>query len=422
MVWSTHYWSLRPEVGAENATALCETPDNNRMRIGNLIYLDHQSTTPVDPAVFDAMSPFFGDNFGNPHSIDHIMGWASARAVDEAAARIGALISADADEIIFTSGATEANNLALLGLGRRMAGGQRRKILCSAIEHKSVLASVHALCDFYGYELGIVPVDNNGHVSLTGLHEQLSEQVLVVSIVLVNNEIGTIQNVSEISTAVSSTGAILHCDAAQAPCAIDLREEGPVADMLSLSGHKMYGPKGIGVLYVRRELQARIEPMIYGGGQQRNLRSGTVPTPLCVGMGAAADLLLGRKGEAERKSVSEIRDRFINGLKALDMSVKLNGPVEQRHPGNANVCFEGFSAQDILDCVQNNVSASTGAACSSGMPELSHVLYAIGLSEDDARGSVRFSIGRNTTRDDVDDAVTVIGRALKHLASTLKQT
>lgn len=386
------------------------------MRIGDLIYLDHQATTPVDPRVVEAMVPYFSDKFGNPHSSEHILGWTAAKAVDQAAEAVGELMGADADEIIFTSGATEANNLALLGVGRRAVGGQRRRILCGSIEHKSVLATARALRDFYGYEVELIPVDENGRVSLSALRERLSEEVLLVSIAAVNNEIGTIQEIAKIAPLVASVGAILHCDAAQAPCATDMRDLGAPIDMLSLSAHKMYGPKGVGALYVRRELQDRIEPIIYGGGQQKNLRSGTTPSALCVGMGAAATLLLGDNGRSERESVQAIRDHFVEKLGTIGVHIKMNGPVEGRHPGNANVCFEGFSAEDILAAVQPRVAASSGAACSSGIPEASHVLRAIGLSDEDAAASIRFSIGRHTTIAEADEAVELLREAIARLA------
>jgi cysteine desulfurase len=386
------------------------------MRIGNTIYLDHQATTPVDSTVFEAMSPYFADSFGNPHSADHSIGWSAAQAVDDAAAKVASLIGADADEIIFTSGATESNNLAILGLGRRAAGGKRKRILCSAIEHKCVIAAAGALRDFFGYEFEMVPVDEHGHIKIAALREKLGDDVLLVSIMVVNNEIGTIQNISDIAKDVAAAGAIFHCDAAQAPCAVDLRVIGRVADLLSLSAHKMYGPKGIGALFVRRELQDQLEPLIYGGGQQRNLRSGTVPTALCVGMAAAAGLLYGEKAEKERDSIRALRDRFVDGLSRLEWPVAINGPLIGRHPANANVSFEGFAAHDILGALQPMVAASTGSACTSGIPEPSHVLRAIGLSDKQARSSIRFSLGRHTTAGDVDEAIGLVRATLSSLS------
>ncbi len=394
------------------------------MKIGNTIYLDHQATTPLDPQVLAAMTPYLEGQFANPHSTDHALGWQAAQAVDEAATQVAKLIGADADEIVFTSGATESNNLALLGLGRREAGGKRRRILVSAIEHKCVLAVSRALSAECGYEIELLTVDPVGRVDVAALEETLAEDVLLVSVMAVNNEIGTIQDIQRIADIVHRYGAHFHCDAAQAPCAIDLQEVGSFCDLLCLSGHKMYGPKGIGALFIRRDLQERIEPLIYGGGQQRNLRSGTVPVPLCVGMSAAAELLAKESAHEEREVIRSLRDRFVQGLKRLPWPIRLNGPEgEWRHPGNANVQFRGFTAHDLLGALQPRVAASTGSACSSGILEPSHVLRAIGLSEEEAESSVRFSVGRGTTEADVDEAIDLIGDTLLRLAgSGLAQT
>lgn len=394
------------------------------MRIEGTIYLDHQATTPLDARVFAAMTPYLEGSFANPHSADHALGWQAAKAVDEAAAKIAALIGADPDEIVFTSSATESNNLALLGLGRRAAGGKRRRILVSAIEHKCVLAASRALGAQCGYAVELLPVDRVGGVDLAALEEMLDENVLLVSVLAVNNEIGTIQDVRHIADLVHKYGAYFHCDAAQAPCAIDLEDTGSFCDLLSLSGHKMYGPKGIGALFIRRELHERIEPLIYGGGQQQGLRSGTVPVPLCVGMSAAAELLFGDTAHEERALIRSRRDRFVQGLEGLPWPIGLNGPEgARRHPGNASVRFSGFAAHDILGALQPRIAASTGSACTSGIPEPSHVLRAIGLPEEEAESSIRFSIGRGTTDADVDEAVGVIAETLSRLAGAgLAQT
>ena len=391
------------------------------MRISETIYLDHQATTPVDQQVLDRMLPYFRESFGNPHSADHTLGWNGSLAVEQAAAQVAALIGADSDEIIFTSGATEANNMALLGLARRvhLASGRRRLIL-SEIEHKCVLASGRVISDQLGFPVDHLPVDREGRVLLEALEHALDDNVLAVSIMAVNNEVGTIQDIQKISELVRNVGAIFHCDAAQAPISMDLREIAEHVDMLSLSAHKMYGPKGIGALYIRRELQDRLEPLIYGGGQQTGLRSGTVPTALCVGIGAAAELLSGDAARQKRVFLRQRRDRFLEQLAGLPWSIRLNGPTgESRHPANANICFEGFCAQDILQVLQPHLAASTGSACTSGIPEPSHVLKAIGLSPEDAEASIRFSLGFDTTDADIDDAVNLIDNALGKLSSGL---
>ena len=235
------------------------------MRIGQTIYLDHQATTPLDGRVLAEMAPHQAESFGNPHSSDHSLGWEAARAVEEAAARVAQLIGADPDEIFFTSGATESNNMALLGLGRRAAGGSRRRILVSAIEHKCVLASVRTLEEQYAFTVEQIPVDRQGRVNVTALEDMLGEDVLVVSVMAVNNEIGTIQDILTISRHARRHGAVLHCDAAQAPMGMPIGGYAAYTDLLSLSGHKMYGPKGVGILYIARRLQDRIEPLMYGG-------------------------------------------------------------------------------------------------------------------------------------------------------------
>ncbi|MCY4360939.1 MAG: cysteine desulfurase family protein [Gammaproteobacteria bacterium] len=390
------------------------------MRISETIYFDHQATTPVDQRVSDRMLPHFSETFGNSHSADHVLGWKSSQAVEQAAVQVASLVSADPDEIIFTSGATEANNMALLGLARRVhPESRRRRFILSEIEHKCVLAAGRAISDQLGFPVDHLPVDNEGHVLLTSLENALDEDVLAVSIMAVNNEIGTIQDIQKISELVRNAGAIFHCDAAQAPISVDMRGIVEHVDMLSLSAHKMYGPKGIGALYIRRELQDRLEPLIYGGGQQNGLRSGTVPTALCVGMGAAAELLSGYEAMQKHTLLCQRRDRFLEKLSDLPWAIRLNGPTgESRHPGNANICFEGFYAQDILQVLQPHLAASTGSACTSGIPEPSHVLKAIGLSLEDAEASIRFSLGFDTTDEDIDDAVNLIDNALNRLSAT----
>jgi cysteine desulfurase len=388
------------------------------MRIGDTIYFDHQATTPLDARIFSAMTQYFGESFGNPHSADHSLGWKAAEAVEEASARIARLIGADADEIVFVSGATEANNLALLGLGRRAFGGKRWRILVSAVEHKCVLAVGRVLHEQLGYQVESVPVDAAGFVDAAALSEMLADDVLAVSIMAVNNEIGTIQDIPRLSEIIKGSGALFHCDAAQAPCAIDLRHVSQFVDLLSLSGHKMYGPQGIGALFIRRDLQDRIEPLVYGGGQQRNLRSGTVPVALCVGMGAAAALIDAPGVEEERVALRRRRDLFIRMLKDLPWPIFVNGPENaRRHPGNANIRFEGFDAHDVLSTLQPQLAASTGSACTSGISEPSHVLRAIGLSAREADASIRFSLGRETTDADVEGAVQLIAEALSKLES-----
>ena len=310
----------------------------------------------------------------------------------------------------------------LLGLARRAPAG-RRRILVSAIEHKCVLAAARALEEREGFTVETIPVDREGFLKLDTLDAMLDETVLVVSIMAVNNEIGTIQDVAAIGQLLRPYGIVFHCDAAQAPCAMEIGGFASHADLVSLSGHKMYGPKGIGALYIRRDLHERVEPLLYGGGQQGGLRSGTVPVPLCAGMATAADILRSEDGELERRRVGGLRDSFVRSLQEGPFPVALNGPKrEARHPGNANVRFPGFSAQDILGSLQPHLAASTGAACTSGVPEPSHVLRALDLNEAEAGASVRFSFGRFTTDREIDEAIRLVVGALGPLVTRRNAT
>lgn len=380
------------------------------------IYLDYQATTPLDPLVLDKMTPFLGDSFGNPHSSDHIVGWQAAEAVTAATGSIANLIGADPDEVVFTSGATEANNLALLGLAYRAP--RRRRILVSAIEHKCVLETARVLEEKMGFAVDMIPVDKQGRVDINAFERLLDETVLVASVMAVNNEIGTIQDIPRIASLLESHGILLHCDAAQAPSAMDLRDLAAHADLASLSAHKIYGPQGIGALYLRRDIQKQVEPLIYGGGQQKGLRSGTVPVALCAGMGAACDILASLDIADERMRVARHRDTFVKLLQKSSFPVVVNGPdVEHRHPGNANIQFPNFDAHEIIATLQPQLAASTGSACASGTPEPSHVLRAIGLTKDQSESSVRFSFGRFTSNNEIEKASFLVHDILDHLES-----
>jgi cysteine desulfurase len=393
------------------------------MRIDQTIYLDHHATTPVDRKVLDKMLPFFGEDFANPHSSDHAFGWSAMRAVEDAARQVARLLGIDSDEVVFTSGATEANNLALLGLESSPLARERRGILIGAIDHKSVLATARILAQ-HGFAIEYVRVDSDGQIDLADLEQKLQHSTLAVSVGLVNSEIGAIQNISAIAELARNRGVLVHCDAAQAPCAMDMNSIADCADLISLSAHKLYGPKGIGALYIRRDVQDLIKPQIHGGGQQRNLRSGTLPVPLCIGFGAAAALLTGAEARDERQRIAALRDLFVDELHRLPWPTFINGGAP-RHPGNANVRFSGLAAEDILAATQPYLAASTGSACTSGITEPSHVLRAIGLSADDALSSIRFCIGRFTTTADVIEAVRMIGEAidkLRHIATVPTET
>ncbi len=370
--------------------------------------MDYQASTPVDPRVIEVMQPFFFDHPGNPHSTDHSFGWEASSAIDEATRKIASAIVADPDEIIFTSGATESNNLAIIGAAG-YANVNHRRIIVSSIEHKSVLAAAYAASEQYKLTVEQLPVDHNGTIRLDILEQRLAPDVLLVSIMTVNNEIGTIQPIKEASVLCRKVGALLHTDAAQALTAIPINVSELDVDFLSLSAHKLYGPKGIGALFIRRDVQRLHKPLIYGGGQQNGLRAGTLPVPLCVGFGAAIELVTSSDASFEREQVRVLRDQLIEHLRLIIPNIYINGSGgDQRHPGNVNVCFKNLDAHEVLGALQPLVAASTGAACTSGIPEFSHVLSAIGLSEDDAKSSIRFSIGRFTSEEDILESIEAL--------------
>ncbi|MEY8144444.1 cysteine desulfurase family protein [Falsihalocynthiibacter sp. CO-5D18] len=374
------------------------------------IYLDHQASTPILPIVRDAMRPFWTELHGNPHSSEHSIGWSANKAVEAARSQVANLVGADPDEVIFTSGATEANNLAIKGF--IIADDKKRRrnnILVSATEHKSVLESAAYIARTHGYSLLEIPVDRKGYIDLEILHEMLTEDVLLVSVALVNSEIGTVQSIEKIANLCHEVGAIFHSDFAQAPSAVDLSSYADLADAVSLSGHKFGGPMGIGALYLSRELRNDLEPLFHGGGQEAGLRSGTLALPLCVGLGSAAEFAASDGGAASRERISLLRDRFVNGLLSASPHIFLNGEdLDLRHPGNANLRFDGYDAGNILQRLQPMVSASTGSACSSGVTDPSYVLQAIGLTNNEAQSSIRFSFGHTNTSEDMQRATDAL--------------
>ena len=377
--------------------------------VNNGIYMDYQATTPVDPRVVEAMQPYWSAVYGNPHSADHAFGWSADAAIETARGQIAALIGADSDEIVFTSGATEANNLAVLGMARA-SPPERKRIVVSAIEHKCVLAAARAAAE-EGFEVITIPVGADGIVDPCAVAAVLDDGVALVSVMAVNNEIGTVQPLSEIAALCAGAGAAFLTDAAQALNAFSMNVAALGADLMSLSAHKAYGPKGIGALYVRRGLHIRPKPIIHGGGQEGGLRSGTLPTPLVVGFGEACRILVGER-DLEVARIGKLRDRLLAKLQAMVRSIEVNGTLLYRHPGNLNIRFQGADASIILQNLHPFLAASSGSACTSGQPEASHVLRALGLSSTEAGESIRLSIGRFTTEEDVDQAVV-------HLADTV---
>jgi cysteine desulfurase len=383
------------------------------------IYLDNQSSTRLDPRVLEAMLPYFTEQFGNPHSTSHVYGRIAAEAIEQARSAVAALINADARELIFTSGATEANNLAIKGAAHfarlyPQSGPTRDHIVTLTTEHKCVLETC-ALLDREGFRITYLPVKPNGLVSLDTLAEALSERTLLVSVMAAHNEIGVIQPLAEIGALCRSKGILFHSDAAQAFGRIALDVEGMQIDLLSISGHKIYGPKGIGVLYIRRRPRVRLLPLIDGGGQERGLRSGTLPTPLCVGIGRAAAIAAAEMTD-EASRLRRLRDRLRTGLARRVPGLRLNGDVESRLPGSLNFLVPGIAAVKLIEACQG-IAISTGSACSSASVEPSYVLRAIGLSEADANSGIRIGLGRFTTLEEVDFAIDELAAATGRLAA-----
>ena len=381
------------------------------------IYLDNQSSTRVDPRVLETMLPYFTEDFGNPHSTSHAYGRIAAEAVERARGEIAALINADPRELVFTSGATESNNLAVKGAvhfarAHPQRGQLRDHIVALQTEHKCVLESCREL-EREGFGVTYLPVEPNGLVSLAALEAAISERTLLVSVMAVHNEIGVIQPLAEIGALCRSRGVLFHSDAAQAFGKIPLDVEAMQIDLLSISGHKIYGPKGIGALYVRRRPRVRLLPLIDGGGQERGLRSGTLPTPLCVGLGRAAAIAGAEMGdEAER--LRRLRDRLLTSLARRVLGLGLNGDAEHRLPGSLNLSFPGISAQALIEATPS-IAISTGSACTSAAVEPSYVLRALGLSDALANASIRIGLGRFTTNAEVDFAADALAAAATRL-------
>ena len=374
------------------------------------IYLDNQATTPCDPRVLNLMLPWFTERFGNPHSAEHGMGHEAEAAVDTARAQVAALIGADPREIVLTSGATEANNLAIKGAARHAAsmGDLRRRVITAATEHKCVLESVKDLAA-EGFDPVVLPVDHDGLLDLNALSEALAVPTLLVSIMAVNNETGVVQDIAAIAALAHASGALFHTDAAQAVGKIPLDMAAMGVDLLSLSGHKLYGPKGIGALYVRRRPRVRLQPLFSGGGQERGLRSGTVPTPLAVGLGEACRLA-GLEMAEESVRLAGLRNRLLDGLRGR-IEVHMNGSTARRIPGNLNLVFP-LPALDLIRAIPE-LCVSTGSACSSAALEPSYVLRAMGLDDAAAVRTLRIGLGRFTSAADVDFAAERLADAAR---------
>lgn len=374
-----------------------------------IIYLDHHATTPCDSRVVEAMLPYFTQTFGNPGSSLHAPGRAAADAVDLSRETIAEIFGVRPKEIVFTSGATESNNIALLGTSKQ-AGLERRRIITTAIEHKSVLESCHQLAD-QGLDVVILPVEQDGRLQLEQVKRTVSENTLLVSVQAANNEIGTLQDIAAIADLAHHRGALVHCDAAQAVGKIPFDLLSCGADLISLSAHKLYGPKGIGLLFLRNGVRRLpISPVQFGGGQEFGLRPGTQNVPAIVGFAKAVELL---KGGLD-PMIGQLRDRLENIVMSGCPGTRRNGRVASRLPGNSSLTFPGIDAEALIANVPE-LAVSTGSACTSGAPDPSHVLTAIGLSRADALSTIRFGLGRGSTVEDADYAANLIVKAVASL-------
>ena len=365
------------------------------------IYLDYQATTPMDPRVLEAMMPYFTYKFGNPHSRSHSYGWEAEEGVEKARGQLAKLIGADEKEVIFTSGATESNNLAIRGVAE-FYKDRKNHIVTTVTEHKCVLDTCRHL-EQNGFEVTYLPVQKNGLIDLEVLRDAITDKTVVVSIMAVNNEIGVIQPLEEIGKICREKKTFFHTDAAQAAGKIPLDVEAMNIDLMSISGHKIYGPKGIGALYVRRKPRVRLVPLIVGGGQERGFRSGTLPTPLCVGIGEAAEIAM-KEMDAESKRLTKLQARMLKGLNDKLTDIHVNGDLDHRIPGNLNIGFAFVEGESLMMGIKG-LSVSSGSACTSASLEPSYVLRALGVEEDMAHTSLRIGLGRFTTEQEVDTAV-----------------
>ena len=379
------------------------------------VYLDNQATTPCDPRVLAAMLPWFTEQFGNPHSAEHEMGRQAEAAVEQARAAVAALLGADPREIVFTSGATESNNIAIKGAARHAlaAGDARRRVVTAATEHKCVLELLTDL-RAEGFEPVVLQVRPDGLLDPSALQDALAVPTLLVSVMAVNNETGVVQDLATLARITRAAGALFHSDAAQGfgKLALDVGALG--IDLLSVSGHKIYGPKGVGALYVRRRPRVRLAPLFSGGGQERGLRCGTLPTPLIVGLGEAARIAAAEMAE-ETARIAALRDRLLAQLTAALPGLVLNASRTARLPGNLNLTFPQAAAADLMRAVPD-LCLSTGSACTSATVAPSHVLRALGLSDEAAARTLRIGIGRFTSAADIDFAAAALARAHAALA------
>jgi cysteine desulfurase len=375
------------------------------------IYLDYQSTTPMDPRVIDVMVDCMKNDFGNPHSRTHALGWKAEEMVEIARRQVADLIKADPKEIFFTSGATESNNIAVKGVAHFYGETGKKHVITIATEHKCVINSVRDL-EQEGFKVTFLPVQQNGLVDLNKLEAAITDETCLVSIMAVNNEIGVIQPLKEIGALCRKKGAFFHTDAAQAFGKISLDVNEMNIDLMSISGHKIYGPKGVGAIFIRRKPRVRIKSIISGGGQERGIRSGTLATPLVVGLGKAAEIAKNEMAKDEAH-IKKLSDKLYQAVMATT-HVYLNGDKEKRIPGNLNFSFAGIEGESMIMAIKD-LAVSSGSACTSSSLEPSYVLHALGVEDELAHTSIRFGIGRFTTEEEIDYAINLLQSKIQKL-------
>ena len=375
------------------------------------IYFDYQATTPVDPRVLKKMMPYFGEIYGNPHSRNHSFGWEAEEGVEVAREHVARIINANPKEIIFTSGATESNNLALKGVSE-FYGDKKNHIITCVTEHKCVLESCRHLAG-KGFNITYLPVQSDGLINLDELKKAITDKTLVVSIMGVHNEIGVIQPLEEIGKICRANDIFFHTDCAQAIGKINLDVDKMNIDLMSISGHKIYAPKGVGALYIRRKPRVRISSMISGGGQERGMRSGTLSPALCVGLGEACNIY-NNEMEKENKMLLKYKNMMLEGIRQSCPDVYLNGSEQLRVPGNLNLSFAYVEGESLMMGIKN-LAVSSGSACTSASLEPSYVLKALGVEEELAHTSLRIGFGRFTTENEVKYATDIIVKEVKRL-------
>ncbi len=378
------------------------------------VYLDYQSTTPIDPRVIAVITKSFQEDYGNPHSRTHSFGWKAEEVIENARNQVAEVIKADSREIFFTSGATESNNIAIKGVAK-FYESQKKHIITVATEHKCVINSCRDL-EQEGFRVTFLPVKNDGLIDITTLKEAICEDTVLISVMAINNEIGTIQPLAEIGKLCKEKNIFFHTDAAQAFGKIPLDVEALNIDLMSISAHKIYGPKGVGALYIRRKPRVRIRPLFSGGGQERGIRSGTAPTSIIAGFGEASRIA-NLEMTKDYEHIKKLSHKFFNGIME-EKSIYLNGPAlekeNERYIGNINLSFAGIEGESMIMAIKD-LAVSSGSACTSSSLEPSYVLHSLGVAEELSHTSIRFGIGRFTTEEEVDFAINLVRSKIQKL-------